>query len=90
MIGKMTSRAEFGPRSIVWWSSVASPKNLGGAKRVGGGKMFDFRRITLFCLGYRLSNHKMTICSENLERHGPLAPLGYAYGSVTPGTEHWT
>ena len=24
------------------------------------GKMFDFRRITLFCLGKRLSKHKMT------------------------------
>ena len=26
----------------------------------GGGKMFDFRRITLFCLEKRLSKHKMT------------------------------
>jgi len=25
--------------------------------------MFDFRRKTLFCLGYRLSKHKMTIYS---------------------------
>jgi len=27
--------------------------------------MFDFRRIALFCLGYRFSRHKMTICSNN-------------------------
>jgi len=29
-------------------------------KKFVGAKMFDFRRITLFCLGYRLSKHKMT------------------------------
>jgi len=29
-------------------------------------KMFDFRRITLICLGYRLTKHEMTICFENL------------------------
>jgi len=27
--------------------------------------MFDFRRITLFCLGYRLTKDKMTICAKN-------------------------
>jgi len=36
-----------------------------------GAKMFDFTRITLFCLGYRLSKQKMTICSKHLEGHGP-------------------
>jgi len=36
--------------------------------------MFDFRRITLFCLGYRLSKHKMTICSKNLGGHGTVGP----------------
>jgi len=30
-----------------------------------GEKCFDFRRITLFCLGYRLSKHKMTIYAKN-------------------------
>jgi len=30
-------------------SGVASPKIWGGEK-ILGGKMFDFRRITLFCL----------------------------------------
>jgi len=29
-------------------------------KNWGSGKMFDFRRITLFCLEKRLSEHKMT------------------------------
>jgi len=46
----------------VSYSNVASPK-------FGGSKMFDFRRITLFCLGYRLSKHK--ICSRNYGGHGP-------------------
>jgi len=41
-------------------SGVASPKIL------GGDKMFDFRRITLFCLEKRLSKHKMTIFSKHL------------------------
>jgi len=30
---------------------------------IWGAKMFDFRRITLFCLEKRLSKHKMTIFS---------------------------
>ena len=38
-------------------SGVASPK-------IGGGKMFDFRRITLLYLEIRLSKHKMAIFSE--------------------------
>jgi len=43
--------------------------------------MFDFRRITLFCLEKCLSKLKMTICSENLEGAvAPLASPGYAYG----------
>jgi len=33
--------------------------------------MFDFRRITLFCLGYRLSNNK---CSKNLVGLWPRSP----------------
>jgi len=40
-------------------------------KTIWGGKMYDFRRITLFCLVYRLSQRKMTICSKNFGgRHG--------------------
>jgi len=49
-------------------SSVARPK-------IWGVKMFDFRRITLFCLGYRFSKHKITMCAENLEGNGTLGPL---------------
>jgi len=36
--------------------------------------MLDIRQMRLFCLEYRLSKHKMTICSENLRGHGPSAP----------------
>jgi len=38
------------------------------------GEMFDFRRKTLFCVGYHLSKHKMTINSKNLSDHGPFGP----------------
>ena len=51
--------------SIQWRSQ---PRNLGGAK------MFDFRRITLFCLEKRFSKNKMTIFSKNLGGHGPIDP----------------
>jgi len=53
-------------------SGVASPENLGG-KKIWGCKMFDFRRMTLFCLEKRLSKHKMTIFSKNLE--GVMVPF---------------
>ena len=43
------------------------------------GKMFNFRRITLFCLEKRLSKHKMTIFSKNLGGQSPFVPPGYAY-----------
>jgi len=42
--------------------------------------MFDFRRITLFCLDKRLTKHKMTILSKNLGGMAPFAPPGYIYG----------
>ena len=54
-----------GPQVRQQWRS--QPKILGGAK------MFDFRRITLFCLKKRLSKHKMTLFSKNLG--GNMAPL---------------
>jgi len=54
-------------------SGVASPNIL---RR---GKMFGFRRITLFCLEKRVSKHKMTIFSKNLGGMAPLALPGYAY-----------
>ena len=44
-------------------SGVASPK-IGRGKKIGGGKMLDFRQITLFCLEKRLSKHKMAIFSK--------------------------
>ena len=53
-------------------SGVASPK-------IGGGKMFDFRRITLLYLAIRLSKHKMAIFSEIWRGMAPLDPPGYAY-----------
>jgi len=62
-------------------SGVDSPKIWGESKILGGAKMFDFRRITLFCLEKRFSKQKITIFSKNLGRvHGPFAPPpGYAY-----------
>ena len=48
-------------------TGVASPK-------IFWGKMFDFMRITQFCLENRLSKHKMTIFSKNLRGHGPFRP----------------
>ena len=40
-------------------------------------KVYDFRRITLFCLKKRLSKYKMTIFSKHLGRGmAPLAPPG--------------
>jgi len=47
-----------------------------------GGKIFDFRQITLFCLKKRLSKQKMTIFSKNLGAVAPLASPGYAYRSM--------
>jgi len=62
-------------------SGVASPKIWGGQK-LGRAKMFDFRRITLFCLEKRLLKHKMTIFSKNLGGGmTPLALPGYAYAN---------
>jgi len=57
--------------SVVRHSSVASPKFWEGPKQFGEDKMFDFRRITRFCLGYRVSKHKMTAASKHTGGHGP-------------------
>ena len=65
------------------WRS--QPRNLGEGKQFGEDKMFDFRRITLFCLEKRLSKYKMTICSKNVGGHGSFGPPGYAYESRTLG-----
>ena len=53
----------------------SQPKNLGRAKKCGGAKMFDFRRITLFCLEKRPSKPKMTMFSKYLGGGGPSGPL---------------
>jgi len=57
--------------SVLWVCS----QWRGQPKIVGGAKMCDFRRITLYCLENRLSKHKMTIFSKTLgETMAPLAP----------------
>jgi len=59
--------------NIPWEQWRSQPKIFLGAK------MFDFRRITLFCLEKRLSQHKMTIFSKSWGGIAPLPPTGYAY-----------
>jgi len=44
------------------------------SKNLGEAQMFDFRRITLFCLEKRLSKHKMTMFSKNVGGAWPLWP----------------
>jgi len=41
--------------------------------------MFEFGRITLFCLEKRFSNHKMTMFPKILGGMAFLAPPPYAY-----------
>jgi len=41
--------------------------------------MFDFRLATVFCLGHRLSKHKMTRYFKNLVGMVPWDPTGYGY-----------
>ena len=36
--------------------------------------MFDFKRVTLFCLEIHLSKQKRTIFSKNFGGHGPFRP----------------
>jgi len=56
--------------------SAANPK-------IWGAKMFDFRRVTLFCLEKRLSEHKITIFSENfVAGMYPLSSPGNAYAKL--------
>ena len=58
------------------WRS--QPKNLRAQKILGRGKLFDFRRITLFCLEKCLSKHKITIRSIKLgEGHSPFGLAFY-------------
>jgi len=62
--------SHFGLADSVW----PIPENLGVAK------IFDFRRITLFCLEKRLSKHKITLFSKIWGWLGPFGPPGYVYG----------
>jgi len=48
------------------------------AQKFWGAKMFDFRRIALYCLGYRLSKHKGLYVLK-IRGDWPLGPPGYAY-----------
>jgi len=63
----------------VQWRS--QPKNLGGAK------MFDFRRMTLFCLEKRYQSTKWLYFLKICWGHGPSASSGYAYDPV--GRSGW-
>jgi len=57
------------------WSKPEDSKQWRGQpKNLGAPKMFDFRRMTLFCFEKRLSKHKMTILSENLGGMDLLSP----------------
>jgi len=60
---------------LLWPQWRSQPRNLGGAKNWEGAKIFDFRRITLFCLEKRLSKHTMTIFCKIFWGHGPFVPL---------------
>jgi len=60
------------------FGGLGSPKFFGRAENMGA-KNSDFRRATVFCLGYRLTKHKITRYSENLKGDGPLVPPNYAY-----------
>jgi len=55
------------------WRS--QPKNVGREKNLGVAKMFDFRRITLFCLDKRLSKHNMTAFQQFGGAWPPWLPL---------------
>jgi len=55
-------------------------KILGGGS--WGAKVFDFRWATVFCLGYRLSKHKMTRYAKNVGGMAPWALSVYAYGTL--------
>jgi len=52
---------------LIYSSGVASQKL--------GGKMYDFRRITLFCMEKRLSMHKMTVFSKHFGAWPPWLRL---------------
>jgi len=52
---------------VIHMDPVAQP-----AQNLGKG-IIDFRLATVFCMGYRLSKHKMTRYYKNLGRGWPLS-----------------
>jgi len=50
-------------------SSINSPNISERGKKLGAAKILYFRLATVFCMGYRLSKHKMTRYSKNLGGH---------------------
>jgi len=57
-------------------SGVVSPK-------FGGSKIFDFRRVTVFCLGHRFSKHKMNGHAKTLGGPWLHGPPGYVCGTYS-------
>ena len=49
--------------------------------------MLEFRQIPLYCLGYRLSKHKMAVCSENWGVMAPRPPLAKPMSPNQDGTK---
>jgi len=66
---RRATRLNYSSQSTQWRSQ---PKNFFGVK------IFDFRRTTVFYLGYRFSKNKMI---ENVAGHGSCQ--GYAYATTT-------
>ena len=71
--------------ALIGASGVASPESWWEPKNFGGGKMLDFRRMTLFCLEKHISMNKMTIFSKIWGAMALFSPL------VTPmrGAKHF-
>jgi len=57
-------------------------------EKLGGAKIFDFRRTIIVCFGYRLLKHKMTRYAKNLGGHGSLGRPGYAYALFVEQHKH--
>jgi len=64
-----------GGRATVSWPP-SDPKNKKIYKQYSAvyTKMFNFRRIALFCVEKCLSKYKMTIFSKHFGGHGPFGP----------------
>jgi len=71
--------------------AVAEPAQKFGEVKNLGGQMFDFKRITPFCLEKRHSKGKMTILSKNFG--GGMAPLAppwlRLWLQVAQTSSHW-